>query len=46
MSVHQSEDYGIPKEIEVVGMVREAEVVMEEEEDMEVSSVRSRKKTH
>ncbi len=45
-SVHQSEDYGIPKEIEVVGMVRKAEVVMEEEEDMEVSSMRSRKKIH
>ena len=46
MSVHQSEDYGIPKEIVVVGMVGEAGVVTEEEEDMEVSNVRSRKKIH
>ena len=44
MSVHQSEDYGIPKEIVVVGMVGEAGVVTEEEVDMEVSSVKSRKK--
>jgi hypothetical protein len=35
MSVHQSEDYGIPKEIVVVGMVGEAGAVTEEEEDME-----------
>jgi hypothetical protein len=46
MSVHQSEDYGIPKEIVVVGMVGEAGVVTEEEVDMEVSSVKSRKKIH
>ena len=46
MSVHQSEDHEIPKEIVVVGMVGEAGVVTEEEEDMEVSNVRSRKKIH
>ena len=46
MNVHQSEDYGIPKEIVVVGVAEEAEVAMEQEEDMEASSLRSQKKTH
>ena len=49
MNVHKSEDYEIPREIVVVGVVGVAggaEVAMEEEEDMEASSVNSRKKTH